>query len=275
MESKRKALMKSAFENCMVIGQKINFFKQFSYEELLEIYDQFSMDLLDNNIPHYRVVGIYYGKTINNFNVFTALDKYDRSLIEISQNVSKIIPDVLDNSDLLKFCRQEDIDEMAPMMKASFIEPGAKKNIEFGQLNFVSGYLRNVEDNPDIDQDSVIYRTWSRCDDSLIKHPNYLVKDFKVCEASISSKAGFTSEETVFYYMLGTGSLTYAEANELFNPVLRIMPVAAEFALSPFITCKYPLQGCQTDGLDLCYFDSINEETLTGILRNYAKGFGE
>lgn len=299
-------LMKEAFSTCFVINGNITFIKNYSSEQLAQIYSKFCADLLSCNIPHYRVIGIWFAEdTVHGKSMFQTNDVYGMSLIQLGKMARFIIPKEIGGNNPQKGCfygKDEEVinlhtfeekfgwtdgrkieDRKANYLMKSKDVIGSvmgrpeiadeSQSFEYHPENFKMAY--NSDDindtsllNTEITTETLIYTNHSYLGEASEK-PQLLLSGIKISELHAHVE---NDGNTCFFIMRGTGSMTYEETQELFwDPYSRICPCATRWDLSEFFTCRHPM-GQGGNVLSLSYKDyTINDDVLTHILQNYGK----
>lgn len=273
-------LVKEAFSNCMVINGKIQFFKKFTPEQIKKIYFTFTEDLLNCNIPHWRVIGFYHewGDSVDK-SVFKHNTCFDKSLIELSISMKYLIPSCNGGNDPSAGCfygenenvsNYESFDQAygwSPSMSAKTRKANILKlsKEEIGSLMITTSY---GDDNISIDKlttDNPWYTQFSVV--SQFKYPKMLIKGKELCNINFNEN----SNGRMFMFIKeGTGRLRYSETQKFFNEEWEyLMPCDVAYDLSEFFSCALPKD--ETDSLRLVYRANINEDVLTTILQNYGR----
>lgn len=271
MAENLKALMKEAFQNCMVINGKINFFKTFSKEDLFAIYTQFSSDLLDYNIPHYRVVGIKWHVDLGEGSVFRINRDYGQSIIDLAQKAQAIIPMEIGGNNPAEGCfwTSGEHVEVANGMSNNTFGPVLKvPTSEVGQLIHYT-LNKDMDAQREITTDTIGYCKFN-IGEGLDK-PMYLIPHVNLGVADYHAIKDYM---TTFFFMKGKGKKSYSQNARLFTYDSGVFPCNTIFDLSRFVVCKY-VDASVTDGLNLIYRSQVDENVLTHILQEYGKGFGE
>lgn len=286
-------LLKEAFSTCIVLDGNIMFMgKRYSTEQLRQLYFEFSRDLLNRQIPHYRVIGIYHEwDDRHEKSVFRNNDMFGQSLIELSEKAQWLIPEKMGGNDPEKGCfygEDENIENNQSFNEAYGWSPSGKISTKRANLlrvpeglsiteplSSVIGSLAIDEINPKTEEpitrlntNNVWYTQHSLTASAV--YPNMLIKnkDLGELKRDLSGKPYL-----FFFFMRGKGELSYADTQKFFKADFdKIMPCNAIYDLSKFFTCAIPKEGDSC--LRLVYhepFDNINEEVLTTILNEYGK----
>lgn len=296
-----------AFATCRVVDNSIVFNKNYSRDELLKIYTRFSKDLLGCNIPHYRVIGIWFNRDDRHTSdALQCNDVYGMSMIELGRNAQYMIPMTNGGNDPERGCflgvNETDVrtvsnfereygwaeagginarrvnilnksrHEIGSLMVDS-LRPGERYDIELHPENFKAAYT-DEEYNDDsnvireINTDNIWYTTYGTLSREP-EVPKMLLPGLKIANLD-APRAG--SACTFFFIMRGTGTLTYEQTQQLWEDHYHtIFPCYVRYDLSEFFTCAYPM----TDGgnsLRICFGKfNVDKEVLTGILNEYGK----
>ena len=268
-------LMYRAFSTCIVVDNKVQFVENFTKEEIYQIYDRFSRDLLDYKIPHYRVVGIYYMNALgSNVSVLRSHDGYSMSIIELGDRVRRIIPDTLGGNDPIKGCVISNTDAKA---YAELVDEQGNK-VEIPDMGISHCLRRSCEDIGQLAFDNSITTGMHQSDlywlqfyigedADEVQAPKFLLDDFLI---SRTQKIGAT-ENTIFFYKKGTGVVDFNESSRLFTNDCDVFPCRTVYDLSSFFMVKYPTT--ETNFLSLMVKEPINLNVLQRILREYGGEF--
>ena len=263
-------LMRRAFSTCMVIGDKVQFIENFSKEEIVAIYDKFSKDLLDYNIPHYRVVGIYYMNSGSTNTVLRSHTGYSMSIIELGEVVRDIIPDRIGGNDKSAGCVLSTREVAA--MREEGTEPyniGIPHCLEI-RSDKIGQLMYNHEEVSDMHQSDLLFMQYylgDGTDDVEIGKPEYLLDDFLISKTRIVGE----SNSTVFFYLKSKGIMDYEDTARLFTRESDIFPCRTIYDLSNIFMVKYPTD--ETNCISLILRRNINGRVLEKILREYGGTF--
>lgn len=263
-------LIRDAFMNCTVQNKEIVFNKNYTDEQLWEIYIKFSEDLLDYKIPHYRVVGIKCSSGVKLDSVIKVNSNYGISMVELSLKCREIIPSEI-GPYVPEYTRKSEGGANGIIMT----------DAELGQLRYEHNCEWFVEDSNEISTDTLRYggaiayhMERDGQEGFLADKVPFLIKDVTLCNTYSSFEDNC---ETVFFYMKGTGTKDYSELFKLFDKRERIFPVRAVYDLCSYITCRIPgfSPTSRNNCLELEYLRDIDENVFTKILREYGEGLGE
>lgn len=274
-------LMRDAFSSCTVNGGVINFSTQVTPDELKNLYFWFSEDLLNWDIPHFRVIGfVHTWDSSHQRTAFRQHDAYGQSLIELGIATKYIIPNRIGGNDPVKGCYYGENEEVEnnPQFNRGF---GVGSSAETKRTNLLrvskdevgSLMIDNEFDGRDIKvltSDNAWFTQFSKIEEP--DRPRYLIKNKFISRLADSDEdgTGDLSPRTIFFIKEGTGTLTYDEAKKLVVPGwTSFTPCDVAYDLSQFFTVQYPNAGDTT--LKLAYWEDIDEGVLTEILRNYGR----
>lgn len=272
-------LMREAFGTCTVNGNIVKFSKSYTPEELRMIHSQFTTDLLDYNIPHYRVVGIKYEIERDDRRVLRLSNAYGMTIVELGLNAQQMIPAAIGGTDIEKGClvRESDSLEGAPETMVSDVGEDAMRvfsrhaaGYDFGQIMHMSYYADSDDDNNIMTGKSMRYCQMSARD--TVK-PDFLVDDFKICTVSDEDREDY-NYWTIFFYVKGTGERSYSDNTVLFTPKSKVFPCNTIYDLTSVFFCK-TLDLDYLDRIELMPVKKYNDSVLTGILREYGGEFSE
>lgn len=278
MTDELKNLMKSAFSNCLVMDNAVIFLGgNFTEEQIRQIYIQFSTDLLDYNIPHYRVVGIKWLRDIGEGSIFRINRDYGMSIIELAEKAQMLVPSKLAGNDLELGCHWsvsdtnvKDImgDAYMKMFECALKVPRE----DIGQLMHFT-MTGDMQDNSEISSDTIIYSKVNLVTEleNDPGRPEFLVKHVHIGRLWTH---GVYGGQTTFFYMKGTGKRTYADNSKLFTYESEVFPCNTIYDLSRFVVVGYPMAG-STNSLPLIFREDVDKDVLTEILKEYGRGFGE
>ena len=277
-------LMKDAFSSCTVSDGIIHLGGQFTPGELKDIYTWFSEDLLGSMIPHWRVVGFY--QRWDNAHGQSALrknDNYDQSIIELGMKMKYIIPDRIGGNDPEKGCfygQAEDIKTRPEFDREYGLGSSAstrRANILKESHQVVGSImvcrLFECENIVDLRSDNAYFTQASMVNEA--EKPNYLIRNKLISNIIEPFKDADSTPTLIMFIKEGTGSLSYEDSRKLFvEEYDRVAPVRVSYDLSEFFTCATPNPG-DSNTLRLVYWEDINENVLTEILRNYGRRLEE
>lgn len=273
-------LVGKAFASCFVNNGVIQFIQPLSQEQLVYVYKRFSKDLLNYNIPHWKVIGFYFGwDDKHQKTAFLDNNHYDKSLIEIGMAMGDLIPACNGGIDPERGCWYG---EMENIKNLEFFERGyggpAKLGVDHRKANVLkvpkevigSMTCNNAvppegNDNTIVSTDTIYYTQFSAVEEA--DYPDFLIPNVFVC--NIRSLELF--QPTMFMFIKrGTGTLDYNDAQKFFvDWQERIMPCRTIYDLSKYISCAYPT-GAQ-NYLNLVYTRDVNEMVLQTILNEYGR----
>lgn len=269
------ALMKKALGKCMVINKKIEFFTQLTPEEVYEVFTILSADLLDYNIPHYRVVGIKYVNLLDSDSVLRAHRAFGISPIMLGLNAQKLIPLEMggygEGKGYIPVESQWVDERPKPYTKIYKI---LRTQEPIGQLAYHSNnmYLEGTDYWDTINTKSLQYQSLEVLDTIDVKVP-YLVEDLEISNFYGTEESYLCT--TTFFYKKDKGIRDYDENAKLFSYDSEVFPCRTVYDLTKVFAIKVPT-GKNTNSLDLHYFcKNVNEDGLGQILREYAEGLGE
>lgn len=273
-------LMSECFMNCTVSNGTVQFGRSLSKEDLMAVYSQFSEDLLNCNIPHWKVIGFYHGwDDVHQHSLFRCNDIYGMSLIELGMKLGDLIPVENGGINPEKGCfygEDEDVsnnkefDEgfgRSASMRAGTKHANALKlhTSEIGSMMCDYEGPPDANPVPYLGSDTVWYTQFSYVEDA--EYPTMLLPKVKICDLK---REGMGVATTFMFIKKGTGRLDYEDTQCLFDDSYdNIMPCRTVYDLSKYFTCAYPTGN--TNGLRLVYKTEINEAALTKILQDYGK----
>lgn len=273
-------LLKDAFSNCFVNNGIIRFMKSYSPEQMAELYTDFTEDLLNCNIPHWRVVGFYHqwddkhGKS-----VFRCNDNYGQSLIELSLKMRYIIPEQNGGIDLEKGCFYGETEEVVNMQEfdeafgwSTTMKANTKKanmiklpREQIGSLMVTHEYGDPSIPVNELTTSNLWYTQFSLVQE--IRHPNVLIPNKEISKL-VRGEMG--DPITFMFIKEGTGRLPYSETQKFFKDGWEnLMPCDVAYDLSHYITVNSP--NGSSNEMHLAYWEDINEDVLTTILQNYGR----
>ena len=273
-------LLKEAFSTCFVNNGIIRFMKSYSPELMMELYSSFTEDLLNCNIPHWRVIGFYHqwddkhGKS-----VFRCNDNYNQSLIELAHNMRFIIPEQNGGISLEDGCFYGEAEEVenlpefdeafgwSPSMRAGTKKANMLKvpRDQIGSLMVAYEYGDPSIPVNELTTSNLWYTQFSLVQE--IKHPNVLIPNKKISDLV---KGEMGDPLTFMFIKEGVGRLSYEDTQSLFKDNWEyLMPCDVAYDLSEYITVQYP-DGSANE-MKLVYWEEINEDVLTTILQNYGR----
>lgn len=279
-------LINRAFANCTVQDSEIVFNETFSQDEMHQIYERFTADLLNCKIPHYRVVGFAYPSNgVVKTSMFKTNPMFRLSPIELGFKLSCIVPEKIGGNNPVRGCYYNyltDIESNHQFDRAygnpTFGVDSRRANALtvsheiVGQLACGSEYPPTTEDGePILNEDCVVttdnlwYMQYGIAE--CAEYPKMLIPH-KTISDLIENR---TKPWIHIFYMKGTGRLSYEDNQTLFRRDWHAMvPCTTEYDLSKFFVCKYP--DGDLDRLKLTYLESINESVLNTILVEYGLG---
>lgn len=274
-------LMFNAFSSCNVINGEVRFNSNFSTNDIMEIYSQFSKDLLSANIPNIRVVGIYKSwDDTHQKSSFRHNDVYGMSLIELAERMKWVIPEDIGGNNPEKGCFYgvNEVLENRPEFNNMFgqsesMKAGTKTANLLTQPSTVIGSIMQGIEAPmtgevldKLNTSKMWYTQYSMVESA--SYPNMLFPNMDISDIV---RDGAAEDAIVMFIMEGTGRLDYKESQDLFKDRMdKIFPCRTNFDLSKFFTCAYP--NGRTNSLKLVYrVDGINESVLTTILQRYGR----
>lgn len=268
-----------AFANCQLSGGILNF-PQMSPQVLSDLYKKFSEDLLNCQIPHYRVVGVWHSWDDKHAkSVFRSNDIYGMSLIELSMKLRYLIPMHNGGNNPDKGCFygvNEEINNLKEFDNAFGPDNGKgydkrTSNIlmlpstEIGSLMCDTSYGDPEQYNTCITTSNCWYTQYSAIEE--LEFPQVLIPNKYISELKDASMG---SACTVMFIKKGIGKLTFKETQRLFaENVENVMPCDVVYDLSPFFTCRIPVGG--ETHLNFVYLEEINEVVLEDILKSYGR----
>lgn len=273
-------LMVRAFSNCTLQNGMVAFNGNFSKDEIIAIHQQFVKDLLNRNIPHWKVVGFYHGwDDVHQHSLFRHNDIYGMSLIELGMAFDKMIPMCNGGINPEKGCfygEDESIENnkefneshgRSASMRAGTKHANALKchTSEMGSLMCDYEGPPDANPIPYLGTDTVWYTQYSYVEPA--EYPQMLLPHVKICELH---RDGMGVATTFMFIKRGTGKLEYSDTQKLFDESYdNIMPCRVSYDLSKFMTCVY--NDGSMNGLRLLYLEEINETVLNVILQEYGR----
>lgn len=273
------SLMYNAFDNCTVRGSDVFLSGDFTDEEMRIIHEKFTSDLLDYNIPHYRVVGVKYMIERDDRRVLRFNTRYGMTIAELGMQASKIIPGEIAGISREKGCfvgENESLQDIPEGFIGTYGEDSVRafsRSVSsecFGQILHTTSLDPQPSDIRHMCGHNLVYCQFKAAN---TEKPIMLVPDFHIC--NVMDTAVSEVCRTVFFYMWGSGKRSYSENTRLFAPKSKIFPCSTVYDLSWVFTCR-PL-GKQIDRnvIHLLYKEDLNTMVLENILRNYGGGFGD
>lgn len=274
-------LMRDAFSSCTVNNGVINLGGNFTENELRDIYFWFTEDLLNWNIPHWRVVGIMHSwDSYHGQSAFRRNDNYKQSVIELGNKAKFIIPNRIGGNNPEKGCfysQAEDIVNSKQFDRAYGVGATAdtrRANVltesseTIGSLMIDNEFDGRVIDS--LTSDNTWFTQFSKIEEP--DRPRFLIRNKFLSELARDEDDAMISPRTVFFIKEGTGSLSYDESKKLFvEEWKKVSPCSVAYNLAEFFTCNVPVSGQPTNMLTLTYWEDIDEGVLTEILRNYGR----
>ena len=273
-------LLKDAFSTCFVNNGIIRFMKSYSTELMMELYSSFTEDLLNCNIPHWRVIGFYHqwddkhGKS-----AFRCNDNYNQSLIELARNMRFIIPEQNGGTNLEDGCFYGEAEEVENLQEfdeafgwsASMKASTKKANMlkvprdQIGSLMVAYEYGDPSIPVNELTTSNLWYTQFSLVQE--IKHPNVLIPNKKISDLV---KGEMGDPLTFMFIKEGVGRLSYEDTQSLFKDNWEnLMPCDVAYDLSEYISVQCP--DGSTNEMKLAYWEEVNEDVLTTILQNYGR----
>lgn len=275
-------LMNECFSGCTVQNGIVHFQRTLNKDELFSVYSQFTSDLLNGEIPHWKVIGFYHGwDDVHQHSLFRCNDIYGMSLIELGEKLGDLIPTKNGGINPVKGCFYGEDEEVQNNKefdegfgRSASMRAGTKRaNALKLHTSKIGSMMCDYEGPPDanpipyLGSDTVWYTQFSYVEDA--EYPTMLVPDVKVCNLK---REGMGVPTIIMFIMRGTGKLDYAESQKYFDDSYdNIMPCKVVYNLSKYFTCAYPTG----NELRLIYKRNINENALTEILRDYGKDWCE
>lgn len=278
-------LMREAFSTCYVQDKTIRFLKQYSDEDLMKIYNQFSTDLLKSNIPNWRIIGFWHQWDKTKFHsVFTSHCNFNQSLIELGMKLNDIIPTANGGNDTERGAFYSDADTdviVCPEFEERFgyLKDSHARKPKANQLKLskeIIGSIMCSQSRPPhsekvtaLTTETVWYTQYSF--EEACKIPKLLVRDKYICDIIRRIGSDNSDPDIIMFIKRGTGDLSYEETQEFFvEGDDRIMPCNVSYGLYKYFTCAVPEKGIPR--LPLIYHErNINEDALTTILQEYGK----
>lgn len=276
--------MIEAFKGCTVSHGKVTFTKNYSPSELRDICDKFTIDLLSNNIPHYRVVGFIYPTTFNNDKIsnFSNYAGFNQSLIELSYRFRFVIPDRIGGNDISMGCfyAQSDStdgidtskDSPFDIFKKSFGEKASAEILtktcsNVGQLIIAKQHWGESID--EIRSDNMWFCNYKNGNEDA-ERPQYLIRNKVISqyrESEFNVGGQRSTDPVIALYMKGTGKRSFSDNQGLvLSRYKSFFPCSTKYNLSEFILCSEDVSdGC----LHLTYREDIDESVITKILNEY------
>ena len=268
-----EALMREAFSTCIVTGGRLMFLKQYSDDEIRMIYSKFSEDLLDYNIPHYRVVGIRYPIEYDRRSVLRLHSSYGMSLIELGEKANLIIPMELGGNDKSLGCFIGENDSPNEVMQFMRDREGKKlqafdKRYDSSEFGMIMHRCQDADGTLmyEMRSENLRYCQFSVAD--MVK-PMLLVPDLYIC--TVQQNDYNADVNTTFFYKKGTGILDYSDTTKMFTRESEVFPVRTVYDLSKVFVCGYP--DGSNNSLRLIYNMHVDETVLETILRQYGMEF--
>ncbi len=273
-------IMVRAFSNCSVNNGIVQFGESLSPNEVIMAYRQFSADLLNCAIPHWKVVGFYHGwDDVHQHSLFRRNDIYGVSLIELSFLLDKVIPMSNGGIDPAKGCFYGE-DEEVTNLKSFDESHGRSASMKAGtkHANALKVHTREIgslmcdyEGPPDanpvpyLGTDTMWYTQYSYVEPA--EYPQMLLPHVKICELN---REGMGVATTFMFIKRGTGRLDFSDTQKFFDESYdNIMPCRVSYDLSKYMSCAY--NDGSMNGVRLIYLDEVNESVLNAILRDYGK----
>ena len=274
-------LLQDAFSGCTVRDGVVHLSGSFTDMEMKDIYMWFTEDLLNWNIPHYRIIGFVHSwDSSHQRTAFRRHDAYEQSIIELGIATKDIIPNRIGGNNPEKGCFygvSEEVENHPKFNRAYGIGPTAdsrRANVLMCSKDEIGSLMIDNEfDNKPIREltsDNAWFTQFSKVEQPDM--PKYLIRNKHISNIAGSNDdgTGDLSANTIFLIKEGTGRLHYDEAKKLVVPGwTAFTPCDVAYDLSRYFTVKYPNAGDST--LTLTYWEDLDEDVLTEILRNYGR----
>lgn len=274
--------MGEALLTCYVEDGKLHFIKNYSENEIMQIYTQLSEDLLNCNIPHYRVVAFTFNWDLQrNRSVFKQNNIHGKSLIEIAEDMKYVVPKAIGGNDTKagRFAGETEEFPRGTVLEDSYGYPSSEHKdkrhtrvlkcshtdigILFSGCSMPNPETGRLESNDfvntskmafynDFDEDTVLEKT--------------LVRDKTICRIDCDNTSA--KPRILMLFKEGTGRLNYKDTQKLFVPDYeRVMVCPTQYDLAQFFTIRYP----ENNEIEFAYLEDIDEDVLTTILNNYGR----
>lgn len=274
------SLIGEAFAGCQVNGGIVQFPMQLSPDDLDFIYKRFSVDLLNCNIPHYRVIGIWHDwDDKHKKSVFRCNDIYGCSLIELSMRLRYLVPMEIGGNNPDDGCFygvNEEVKNLKEFDNAFGPDNGKgydkrttnilmRPSTEIGSIMIDSFYGEEDIEVTQITTSNCWYTKYSLVED--LQFPRVLVPNKFISELH---EEGMGNACTFMFIKRGTGRLSFTDTQKFFRrDIEKVMPCDTIYDLSTFFTCRTPNSG--DTFLSLVYLEEIDEVVLQNILNNYGR----
>lgn len=286
MNAYQKELVKRALSDCIVLDGEIMFLSPLSPDELRQVYAGLTEDLFSFNIPHYRIVGILFtASKMYTKSVIRKHEVFDRSIVELAEEVSMVIPLSLGGNNKEDDCyRFSDVavsssnNKRLDVFRSADNIPDWKKNKfpfqynpdEIGQLVYTIDNLALAEygiNEKVMSTDTLLYNSAKIVYDQN-NLPDYLINDITL--ADMSDTQGVKLSDIVFFYHKGKGMMDYNQTAEFFKYDSDIFPCRAIYDLSRIFNIVYPMPTDTSLRFYTPYHERFNIKGLEQILHEYA-----
>ena len=277
-----KELYKSCISECLIENGIMKFPVLLDDRDLHEIYMQFTYDLLNCYIPHYRVVGFWHCWDDKHAkSVFRSNDIFGMSLIELGVKMADIIPLNNGGNNLAKGCFygiNEEVENNSDFDNQFGMDIGrghenrhtnilTQSHEIIGSLMTDSYYGDPEIEVNEINTSSLWYTQYSVVDD--LEFPKMLIPNKKISDLR---DEGTGHACVVMFIKKDTGVLSYEETQQLFDKrAERIMPCSVTYDLSKYFLVRTPEPG--DTFFNLTYLENIDENVLQQIIREYGEEF--
>lgn len=216
-----------------------------SSDEMMQCYKKLSYDIMQREIPHFRVIGVKFGNTVGSGDRIT--DKamgLDKSYVEVFSSLQKLV-----------YAEGGGIKRIPDNNK----EVEALLNTESDKFAFLGSMSSNVESS----NDSIVYLG---CGDSAVAKA--MVTNIPVVRTTGTSSINIIA-------MKSTGLIDFSDATRLLKSVIgkewkNYIPVRAVYDLNRFIILR-PYAKEDGNNLHFAYKYKCDESVLTKILQDYAQ----
>lgn len=273
--------MRDAFSACTVNNGVINLGGTFTDSELKDIYFWFTEDLLNWNIPHWRVVGVMHSwDSHHGQSAFRRNNNYKQSIIELGVKLKYIIPNRIGGNNPEKGCfygQAEEIENLKNFDRGFGYGPTAetrRANVLTEPSTVIGSLMIDNEFDGrvirELMSDNAWFTQFSKIEEP--DRPRFLIRDKFISELADDKEDAMIKPRTILFIKEGTGTLSYDESRKLFvEDWNKVSPVNVAYNLSEFFTCCYPDGDGPANTLKLTYWENIDEGVLTEILRNYGR----
>lgn len=290
-----KNTMYELFSQCVVKNGMLQFPRALSPDEVHRVYFKFTEDLLNRNIPHYRVVGFWHypDDEHNGISAFSEHNAYGCSLIELAEKMKYIIPIDIGGNNPEKGCfygEHEDCKNVQGFDTTFCIHSrGARSNLLTVSKDITCQLMIDVTRPPrlgvendranegihdygcdEFNTDNIWYTQYASSEPAV--YPEMLIPHKHIAELKRPKR---NPVMTVMFLLKGTGERSYEDNQQLVVGDLSryYMPCRTVYDLSKFVVCAYPTQ--VTNAFKLNYLENINENVLTHILQEYGRSFAD